>query len=950
MSALFYKELRLLRSVWITAMLLILAPIALGKLFHYNEQTAFQLTVCAGILGCAILGVAGFGWEFESRTFSLLLVQPRERRQFWRAKIGALVVSLLPLGLAVLALGFVNSQEAKLGKEAFSVALVALAAVSAVVTSGLWTTLLLRQIFGSIVFSIIAPMALTASVTALFDERVSDDLRYEIIFATLIAYSIAGYFLARWLFRTAQDTQWTGGNLSLSSVGRWLRRTPATTAPKQVHPLRALFGKEMHLHESSLIAAGILLLLQLITLVLSWFVKKPEESVLGMLPQMLWMLWLLMPALIGCSTVAEERKLGTIEPQLCLPVSRVRQFMVKGVVTLLYGLALGAIVPILTSPLVRIREPQISEFFYGWVFACLGITIVGFYASSLARQMLQALGVGIAFVALWAFLLNWLNGEYSQQGGYFTLFGHYLWRGLSVFIVGALVMLLFAVGHTVRRWRGIWVGILALILLALYLGPIRSFFASDFTDTARILGIEPSVIVIMAFLLCPAALLLALTYRNFKHPQVSAFLWRSNIATWAGCLLITLVVTALVYNRVWEFRTQVEPPAGPLRFSGTVRPAISGTFDDSPTFVLLPDGRLCWYKGFERAAPTGPQTASTPPTWSESLWRAIKHPQVEFIAGSNWVAIAKAQSELVGMQSDGSLWRAYWFELVGTEGTVIPFHTFASRPKGVTLRQTSTKLERIGNESDWKAVAAGRAHAVALKRDGTIWGWGINISKQLGEGPMAFTNGPVRISNESDWTNVFAGQDCSFGIKRDGSIWKWGARTQNSGRGTIASIPVKLGLDVKGVRAIMTSDDGYQNYDLILDETGKLWGLEKVPWYLFGTRAWSAVRTVPQRLYGQDWSAISFVHQRGLAGLKDDGTLWDQDADDFGNEAGLPQKQIGHRTDWIAVTIERDSILALAKDGTLCRFGESFRPHPGLELLAPLRHVTWSVNVLDAAP
>ena len=940
MSALFYKELRLLRSVWITTMLLILAPTALAKLFHYDQQTAMQLTACAGILGCAILGVAGFGWEFEARTFSLLLVQPRQRRQFWRAKIAALVVSLLPLALASIALGVVFFQDTRHDKEAFGVAFIALAAVSSVITSGLWTTLLLRQVFGSI-----APMALTASVTALFDERVSDDLRYEIIVATLIAYSVAGYFLARWLFRTAQDTQWTGGNLSLSSVGRWLRRTPDTTAPKQVHPLRALFGKELHLHESSLLVAGLLLLLQFATILLSWLVKNPEASALGVLPQMIWMLWLLMPALIGCSAVAEERKLGTIEPQLCLPVSRGRQFMVKAGVTLLYGLALGAIVPILTSPFVRIREPQMWEFLCGWAIACLGITIIGFYASSLARQMLQALGVGIAFVALWAFLLNWLTGEYSQQGGYFTLFGYHLWRGLSVFIVGAFVMLLFAVGQTVRRWCGIWVGILALISLALYLGPIQSFFASDFSDRSRIF-----VIVVVAFLLCPVMLILALTYRNFKHPQVSPALWRRNGATWIGILLVTLVVTALIYNRTWEIRMQFEPPAGPPRLSGSVRPTITRAFGDSPTFVLLPDGRLCWHKEFERIPPTAAQTDSTQPTRSDPRWRAIKNPRVELVGDSNWVAIATAHYELVGIKSDGSLWSAYWLEWVRPDGEITPIHLASPARKGGTLRQTNLKFERIGNESDWKGVAAGRFHVVALKRDGTIWGWGIYSLQQLSEVPETFTNAPARIGNESDWTNVFAGSSCSFGTKRDGSIWKWGTREQYSGTDTVGSNPVKLNLEVKGVRTIMTSEEAYQEYDLILDVTGKLWGLGKVPSYLFGTRTWAAVRTVPQRLHGQDWSAISAVNQRGLAGLKDDGTLWDQDADDFGNEAGLPQKQLGHHTDWIAVTIERDSILALAKDGTLCRFGESFRPNPWRELLAPIRRVTWSVNVLDAAP
>ena len=120
MRVLFYKELRLLLPVWITAMLLVAAPTALAKLFHYDQHTAIPLTLCAAILGCAILGSAGFGLEFESRTFSLLLVQPRQRCQFWRAKIGALVAALFTIGLA---LGFFSLQGSKTDVRSLVVAL-----------------------------------------------------------------------------------------------------------------------------------------------------------------------------------------------------------------------------------------------------------------------------------------------------------------------------------------------------------------------------------------------------------------------------------------------------------------------------------------------------------------------------------------------------------------------------------------------------------------------------------------------------------------------------------------------------------------------------------------------------------------------------------------------------------------------------------------------------------
>jgi alpha-tubulin suppressor-like RCC1 family protein len=221
----------------------------------------------------------------------------------------------------------------------------------------------------------------------------------------------------------------------------------------------------------------------------------------------------------------------------------------------------------------------------------------------------------------------------------------------------------------------------------------------------------------------------------------------------------------------------------------------------------------------------------------------------------------------------------------------------------------------------------------------------------LCEGPKAFTNGPVRIGSESDWTNVFAGRESSFGIKRDGSICKWGTQLQTTGWDAAESNPVKLNLAVKGVRAII-SEDSYPNYDLILDETGNLWGFGAAPWHLFSTdlmRVGNEPGT-PWRVLGSNWEAIAALDQRGFAGIKFDGSLWQSDT---GYDRNMPVStywQFGKRTDWVAVRIEGDSTVALARDGAICRFGQvSSVSAFWRELLAPVRRVTWSVNVLEVA-
>jgi hypothetical protein len=57
--------------------------------------------------------------------------------------------------------------------------------------------------------------------------------------------------------------------------------------------------------------------------------------------------------------------------------------------------------------------------------------------------------------------------------------------------------------------------------------------------------------------------------------------------------------------------------------------------------------------------------------------------------------------------------------------------------------------------------------------------------------------------------------------------------------------------------------------------------------------------------------------------------------------------QLGTRTDWIALRSYYPSVIyALARDGRLCRFGEEYDYRT--QLTRPTRHVTWSVNLLDA--
>ena len=75
-----------------------------------------------------------------------------------------------------------------------------------------------------------------------------------------------------------------------------------------------------------------------------------------------------------------------------------------------------------------------------------------------------------------------------------------------------------------------------------------------------------------------------------------------------------------------------------------------------------------------------------------------------------------------------------------------------------------------------QAIAAGSSHTVALKGDGTLWAWGANGSGQLGDGTFEDRLVPVQVAKGlTDIAMVAAGDAHTLALRRDGTVWAWGA-------------------------------------------------------------------------------------------------------------------------------------------------------------------------------
>ena len=72
-------------------------------------------------------------------------------------------------------------------------------------------------------------------------------------------------------------------------------------------------------------------------------------------------------------------------------------------------------------------------------------------------------------------------------------------------------------------------------------------------------------------------------------------------------------------------------------------------------------------------------------------------------------------------------------------------------------------------------IAGGDNHTVALKEDGTVWAWGDNRNGQLGEEiTTACRTTPVQVHDLTGVTAIAAGVWHTVALKEDGTVWAWG--------------------------------------------------------------------------------------------------------------------------------------------------------------------------------
>ncbi len=499
MNARIIKESRaLLPTVLITAG----ATVAASAIFHTSSVfsgSAFVLGFCVSVLAASSVGN-----EFGNRTMALLLAQPLPRRRIWNEKMLVLGGALAVAWLAWLA-GAATFNELRITSSDFINMAVILACVCVgVLGSAPWMALKVRNTYLGAVLAWGLPYALVLfavligwifldknflGLGSLLREAtrnffIAHPVTNGSLLSRLIrffyylhplfylcaavgAYSAFAFWRGQVAFGKLQAVDSRQGEISLpAGMDRALARPLGAILPGYRNPRASLIRKELGLQKPTYVLAATAVLLS----VMEGIAQKlhPSDVLMGLLNVNFVLCVAICPLVATGLSVAEERNLGAAGWQSVLPVSPLRQWLVKLAVVigtcLLLGVALPAAMFIAGQELHVITAGNPPKSFSDVLdsvslVGCLvyfSLLAVGIYASSVSTATFRAIMLAMAYLAgisLAAMFAEWLE----------LWVRHTLWARLimdalptiapnnSVFILECAILLGLLIGPLIYR-------------------------------------------------------------------------------------------------------------------------------------------------------------------------------------------------------------------------------------------------------------------------------------------------------------------------------------------------------------------------------------------------------------------------------------------------------------------------------------------------------------------
>jgi len=184
------------------------------------------------------------------------------------------------------------------------------------------------------------------------------------------------------------------------------------------------------------------------------------------------------------------------------------------------------------------------------------------------------------------------------------------------------------------------------------------------------------------------------------------------------------------------------------------------------------------------------KTDGTMWTWGNDDWGMLGHGTLyenrssptQVGTSTNWKDIAPGDTHSLAIKIDNTLWS--WGST--SDGQLGLGDNWDDR----------SSPTQVGTMNNWKTVSCGGRFSIAIKTDGTLWGWGSYANGALGQADQFSRSSPTQIGTATNWNIISCGYSQSTAIKTDGTLWTWGIGNsgQGGGTGTYVDVPTQIGL------------------------------------------------------------------------------------------------------------------------------------------------------------
>ena len=245
-----------------------------------------------------------------------------------------------------------------------------------------------------------------------------------------------------------------------------------------------------------------------------------------------------------------------------------------------------------------------------------------------------------------------------------------------------------------------------------------------------------------------------------------------------------------------------------------------------------------------------------------------------------------------------------------------------------TIAHKSSPVQTIAGGTNWKQIACGSYHTAAIKTDGTLWTWGQNTYGELGDNTIVHESSPVQtIAGGTNWKQVAGGEYHTAAIKTDGTLWTWGYNAYGQlGNNTVVNESSPVQTITGGTNWKQVAGGGYHTAAIKTDGTLWTWGYNNYGQLGDNTIVYksSPVQTIAG---GTNWKQVACGRYQTTA-IKTDGTLWACGYNNYGQlgdntivAKSSPVQTITVGTNWKQVSGGGYQTAAIKTDGTLWTWG-----------------------------